>query len=38
MESRAVESGRFPELSLEFALVFALPGSWTVIDPSTIDI
>ncbi|MGC2475529.1 MAG: hypothetical protein WA485_14410 [Candidatus Sulfotelmatobacter sp.] len=28
----------FPELSLEFALVFALPGSWTVIDPSTIDI
>jgi hypothetical protein len=28
----------FPELSLEFALVFALPGSWTTIDPSTIDI
>jgi hypothetical protein len=28
----------FPELSLEFALVFALPGSWTAIDPSTIDI
>jgi hypothetical protein len=28
----------FPELSLEFALVFALPGSWTVIDPTTIDI
>jgi hypothetical protein len=28
----------YPELSLEFALVFALPGSWTAIDPSTIDI
>lgn len=28
----------FPELSLEFALVFALPGSWTTIDPSSIDI
>jgi hypothetical protein len=28
----------FPELSMEFALVFALPGSWTAIDPSTIDI
>jgi len=28
----------FPELSLEFALVFALPGSWTMVDPSTIDI
>jgi len=28
----------FPELSLEFALVFALPGSWSVIDPATIDI
>jgi hypothetical protein len=28
----------FPELSLEFALVFALPGSWTAIDPTTIDI
>ena len=28
----------FPELSLDFALVFALPGAWTVIDPSTIDI
>ena len=28
----------FPELSLEFALVFALPGSWTTIDPTTIDI
>ena len=28
----------FPELSLEFALVFSLPGMWTVIDPTTIDI
>ena len=28
----------FPELSLEFALVFALPGMWTTIDASTIDI
>jgi hypothetical protein len=28
----------FPEMSLEFALVFALPGSWTTIDPATIDI
>jgi hypothetical protein len=28
----------FPELSLEFALVFALPGSWTTVDPTTIDI
>lgn len=28
----------FPEMSVEFALVFALPGSWTTIDPSTIDI
>jgi hypothetical protein len=28
----------FPELSLEFALVFALPGSWTTIDPASIDI
>ena len=28
----------FPELSLEFALVFALPGSWTAIDPNSIDI
>lgn len=27
-----------PELSLEFALVFALPGSWTSVDPTTIDI
>jgi len=28
----------FPELSTEFAMVFALPGSWTAIDPATIDI
>jgi hypothetical protein len=28
----------FPEMSLEFALVFALPGSWTTINPTTIDI
>jgi hypothetical protein len=28
----------FPELSLEFALVFSLPGSWNTIDPTTIDI
>jgi len=28
----------FPELSLEFTLVFALPGMWTTIDPTTIDI
>ncbi len=28
----------FPELSLEFALVFALPGSWTTIDPATVDL
>jgi hypothetical protein len=28
----------FPEMSLEFALVFALPGSWTTIDPTAIDI
>jgi len=28
----------FPELSLEFALVFSLPGMWTAIDPTTIDI
>lgn len=27
-----------PYVSLEFALVFALPGSWTTIDPTTIDI
>ena len=26
------------ELSIEFATVFALPGAWTAIDPSTIDI
>jgi len=28
----------FPELSVEFALVFGLPGQWTTIDPATIDI
>lgn len=28
----------YPEMSLEFALVFALPGSWTTIDPASIDI
>ena len=28
----------FPDVSLEFALVFALPGMWTAIDPTTIDI
>lgn len=28
----------YPEVSLEFALAFSLPGSWTTIDPSTIDI
>jgi hypothetical protein len=28
----------FPEIGLEFSLVFALPGSWTAIDPNTIDI
>src|ERR1700677_3614390 len=28
----------FPEMSLEFALVFSLPGMWTTIDPTTIDI
>lgn len=28
----------FPELSLEFALVFGLPGMWTTIDPTTLDI
>jgi len=28
----------FAEVSLEFALVFALPGSWTAVDPTTIDI
>jgi hypothetical protein len=27
-----------PDISLEFALVFGLPGSWTTIDPTTIDI
>lgn len=28
----------FPELSLEFALVFALPGCWTTVDLLTVDI
>jgi hypothetical protein len=28
----------FPELTMEFALVFSLPGMWTTIDPTTIDI
>ena len=28
----------FPEMSMEFALVFALPGSWTTIDPTNVDI
>ena len=28
----------FPEMSLEFALVFSLPGSWTTVDPATTDI
>ncbi len=27
-----------PDLSMEFALVFTLPGSWTTIDPTTVDI
>jgi hypothetical protein len=28
----------FAEISMEFALVFGLPGSWTTIDPKTVDI
>lgn len=28
----------FPEMSLEYALAFSLPGMWTAIDPTTIDI
>src|SRR5579864_1402744 len=28
----------YAEVSLEFALVFALPGSWTAVDPTTVDI
>ena len=28
----------YPEVTLEFAMVFALPGSWTAVDASTIDI
>jgi len=27
-----------PEMSMEFALVFGLPGSWTPIDPASVDI
>lgn len=27
-----------PDLSMEFALVFTLPGMWTAIDPTTVDI
>jgi hypothetical protein len=27
-----------PDLSTEFALAFSLPGSWTSIDPATVDI
>ena len=38
MEFRGAENGRLPDVSLEFALVFSLPGSWTTIDPATIDI
>lgn len=28
----------YPEISLDFAMVFALPGSWTAIDPASVDI
>lgn len=28
----------FADFNLEFALVFGLPGSWTAIDPGTVDI
>ena len=28
----------FAEVNLEFALVFGLPGSWTMIDPNTVDV
>src|ERR1700757_1086089 len=28
----------FPEMSLEFALTFSLPGMWTAVDPASIDI
>jgi len=28
----------FAEISLEYALVFSLPGMWTTIDPTTLDI
>jgi len=27
-----------PELTVEFALAFSLPGSWTAVDPASIDI
>ncbi|HET9409420.1 MAG TPA: hypothetical protein VFO39_19415 [Candidatus Sulfotelmatobacter sp.] len=27
-----------PDVSVEFALVFALPGSWTSIDPTAVDV
>lgn len=30
--------GLLPDVSVEFALVFGLPGSWSTIDPATIDI
>ena len=30
--------GAFAEMSLEVALMFALPGSWTAIDPGAVDI
>src|SRR3974390_1074375 len=30
--------GPIPEINLEFSLVFGLPGSWTTIDPATVDI
>ena len=38
MGFRGEGNGHIPEISLEFALVFALPGSWTTIDPTTIDL
>ena len=28
----------FPESSLEFAVVFSLPGAWTAIEPASVDI
>jgi len=27
-----------PDISMELALVFSLPGSWTAVDPATVDI